>query len=193
MNRDTVDKPVAALIVGLSPEGGVLQGNVAHRDVAALTEVNELGTVSHAPQLERVADNAVGSLGQEVVGQLATAAVYHALASNGDTVLTVGQDECIPRVELHVVIVGISGAHQDGALAEMQGNLGTQVDAASKIAAHGKHQTATALLGYVVDGALDGAGIHRNPVRLDAEEGHLIVLGRCGHGRYHQHRQGHCS
>ena len=190
MHGDAVDDEVGALVVGLGPEGRVLQRNVLDCDIVALTEIDELWAVGHAAQLERVVDDAVARLSQEVVGERAALSLDYSLAGDGYVVLLVGEDESVPRVELHVVVVGIGRPHEYGAFAEMQGDVGPHVDAACEVAAYGEYESATALLCDIVYRLLDGAGVHGGSVALDAEEGHLVVFGGdVGGGDGHQRCQ----
>ena len=173
-----LDDEVGALVVGLGPEGRVLQRNVLDGDIVALTEIDELWAVGHAAQLERVVDDAVARLSQEVVGERSALSLDYSLAGDGYVVLSLGMDECAAGAALMVVDRG--GGHEHGSFVYHEGDARFKFYAACEVAAYVEDEASAALSRDIVYGMLYGSGVVGHSVALHAEGYSLIVFG---HGR----------
>ena len=134
-----------------------------------------------AAQFERVLDDAHGHLRQEIVGEFTALAVHDPQSHDADVFGAVGDNQ--PEgIAFLAVVVRVGRAHEDGALAQLDGHIIFQFDGSGQVAAHLENQFAATLLADEIDGLLDGGGIQRGTVRLDAEHGRIIIFGRGGNG-----------
>ena len=130
---DALDQQIAALVVGLVPAGGVAQGDALDHHVVALTEIDVLRAVTliGAAVAQRVViEPAVDDI-HLVVGGLCALSVDGSLATDGDVLLSKGEDELLPVYLWTLVVVpGIGRAQQFGAVFERQRDIRLQIDGA---------------------------------------------------------------
>ena len=161
-------------------EVDIAQGDALDHHVVALTEIDVLRAVTliGAAVAQRiVVEPAVDDI-HLVVGGLCALSVHGSLATDGDVLLSEGEDERLPVDHGTLVVVpGIGRAQQFGAVFEHQRDIRLQIDGARKVTARRKHQVAASVAAHVVDGMLDDVGVERYAVGFGSEVGNAIVPG----------------
>ena len=187
MHRDTIDQQVLALIVGLCPESRIHHRHTFYLHILAFAEIDQLRTVGHTSQLQFVLDHPWINLVDEVIGKLTSTTVDHPFAGDTDIILLIRQDQAVPGIQFHIIIIRIGGTDQHGTLSQMDRHIWLQMNTAGQITSDSKHQTSSPILGNKVDRLLYGTGIHGRPIRLDPEHSHLVIF--CPHRHQHSCQQ----
>src|SRR5690606_18621021 len=188
VHHGTVDDQPIALIINLHPESRVFQYNSLDLHPLTFSEINKAGSSSgRAVVLHRVIQDALVNLIDQIVRYLSTLTIDHSFARNPNILCPICIDQGSKGI-FDVVIVDIGRAHQNGALVQLDGHVGFELDGASQISPYVKFQYATPLIVDTIDGFLDGSGIQGRSIGFDSKHRCFEILPNTNY-RPHQHKK----